>query len=112
MKEAVLAPVAVLALVLTASAPGDDFSQGKGATAAPNWKVLSLGSGNGFMSKPAQAFADGTRTGAGDGRSLRDSVGGYRPQRVGQVAGSISVRLLRRQRRCGSRRELGSISRF
>lgn len=36
MKKAVFA--------LAASALGDDFSQGKGAKAAPNWKVLSLGS--------------------------------------------------------------------
>lgn len=35
MKKAVLALAAVLALVLTASALGDDFSQGKGAKAAP-----------------------------------------------------------------------------
>jgi hypothetical protein len=40
--------------------PWDDFSQSKGARAAPNWKVLSVGSsGQTFTSKPAQAFADG-----------------------------------------------------
>jgi hypothetical protein len=55
MKKAVFALAAVLALVLTASALGDDFSQGKGAKAAPNWKVLSLGSsGQPFTSKPAR----------------------------------------------------------
>ena len=60
MKKAVLALAAVRALVRTASALGDDFSQGKGAKAAPNWKVLSRGSsGQTFTSKPAQAFADG-----------------------------------------------------
>ena len=58
MKKAVLALAAVLALVLTASALGDDFSQGKGAKAAPHWKVLSLGSGH-RTQKPAQVFADG-----------------------------------------------------
>jgi hypothetical protein len=60
MKKAVFALAAVLALVLTASAVGDDFSQGKGGKAAPKWKVLSLGSsGQTFTSKPAQAFDDG-----------------------------------------------------
>jgi hypothetical protein len=60
MKKAVFALAAVVALMLTASALGDDFSQGKGAKAAPNWKVLSLGSsGQTLTSKPAQAFADG-----------------------------------------------------
>ena len=58
MKKAVLTLAAVLALVLTASALGDDFSQGKGAKAAPNWKVLSFGSGH-WKQRPAQAFADG-----------------------------------------------------
>jgi hypothetical protein len=58
MKKAVLALAAVLTLVLTASALGDDFSQGKGAKSAPNWKVLSFGSGH-WTQKPAQAFADG-----------------------------------------------------
>jgi hypothetical protein len=58
MKKAALALAAVLALVLTASALGDDFSQGKGAKAAPNWTVLTTGD-NGFKRKPAQAFADG-----------------------------------------------------
>ena len=58
LKKAVLALAAVLALVLTASALGDDFSQGKGAKAAPHWKVLSLGSGH-RTQKPAQVFADG-----------------------------------------------------
>jgi hypothetical protein len=62
MKKAVLALAAVLALVLTASAlgEGDDFSQGKGVKAAPNWKLLGLGSsGRTWTSKPATAFADG-----------------------------------------------------
>jgi hypothetical protein len=58
MKKAVLALPAVLALVFTASALGEDFSQGKGAKAAPHWKVVSLGSGH-RTQKPAQAFADG-----------------------------------------------------
>jgi hypothetical protein len=60
MMKAALALAAVLALMLTASAPGDDFSQGKAAKAAPNWKVLSRNSsGQTLTSKPAQAFADG-----------------------------------------------------
>jgi hypothetical protein len=59
MKKAVLALAAVLALVLTASALGDDFSQGKGAKAAPNWKLLGRGPGGHSTSTPAQAFADG-----------------------------------------------------
>ena len=60
MKKALLALAAVLALVLTASALGDDFSQGNGAKAAANWKVLGLGpSGQTSTSKPATAFADG-----------------------------------------------------
>ena len=54
MKKAVFALAAVLALVLTASALGDDFSQGKGAKAAPNWKVLSLGLSGQLTSKPAR----------------------------------------------------------
>jgi hypothetical protein len=58
MKKALLALAAVLAPVLKASALGDDFSQGKSAKAAPNWKVLSLGSGH-WTQKPANAFADG-----------------------------------------------------
>ena len=58
MKKALLALAAVLALVLTASALGDDFSQGKGAKAAPNWKVLSLGSsGQTFRSTPPYFLA-------------------------------------------------------
>ena len=68
MKKAVLTLAAVLALVLTASALGDDFSQGKGAKAAPNWKVLGLGSsGHTWTSKPAQAFADGIGFAFGSG---------------------------------------------
>ena len=42
MKNAALTLAAVLALVLTASDLGDDFSQGKGAKATTNWKVFSL----------------------------------------------------------------------
>jgi hypothetical protein len=38
---------------------GDDFSQGKGAKAAPNWKVLGAVPGSAWHSKPAEAFADG-----------------------------------------------------
>jgi hypothetical protein len=49
-----------LALVVTAPALGDDFSHGKGAKAAPNWKVLSRGPGGSFTTKPAQTFADGS----------------------------------------------------
>ena len=48
-----------LALVVTAPALGDDFSHGKGARAAPTWKVLSRGPGGSFTTKPAQTFADG-----------------------------------------------------
>lgn len=59
MKKAVLTLAAVRALVLTASALGDDFSQGKGAKAAPNWKVLGLGPGGSWHSEAAKAFADG-----------------------------------------------------
>src|SRR3954447_472848 len=55
MKKAALALAAVLALVLTASALGDDFSQGKGVH---KWNVLSLRSGH-WKRKPAQPFADG-----------------------------------------------------
>ena len=58
MKNAVLALAAVLALVLTATALGDDFSQGNSAKAAHKWKVLSLGSGH-WKQKPAQVFPDG-----------------------------------------------------
>ena len=58
MKKAVLALAAVLTLMLTASALGHDFSQGKSANAAPKWKVLTLRSGH-WKQKPAQAFADG-----------------------------------------------------
>ena len=43
MKKALFALAAVLALVLTASDLGDDFSRGNGAKATSNWKVLSLG---------------------------------------------------------------------
>ena len=43
---------------ITGASTGDDFSQGKGAKAAPHWKVLSLGSGH-WTQKPAQVFADG-----------------------------------------------------
>jgi hypothetical protein len=42
MKKAVLALAAALALMPAASAPGDDFSQGKRAKAAPAWKVLAV----------------------------------------------------------------------
>jgi hypothetical protein len=60
MNKAVLALAVALALVLTASALGDDFSQGKGIKAAPNWKVLSLGiPPDNWTNKPAQAYADG-----------------------------------------------------
>ena len=46
----------------------NDFSQGKGAKAAPNWKVLGLGSsGHTWTSKPAQAFADGIGFAFGSG---------------------------------------------
>jgi hypothetical protein len=38
---------------------GDDFSQGKGAKAAPNWKVLGAVPGSAWHQKPAEAFADG-----------------------------------------------------
>jgi hypothetical protein len=58
IKRAVLALAAVVALVLTASALGDDFSQGKGATAAPNWKVLTPGPAQ-WHTQPAETFADG-----------------------------------------------------
>jgi hypothetical protein len=37
---------------------GDDFSQGKGVKAAPNWKLLGAGPAQ-WHSEPAQAFADG-----------------------------------------------------
>jgi hypothetical protein len=37
----------------------NDFSQGKGANAAPNWKVLGAVPGSAWHSKPAEAFADG-----------------------------------------------------
>ena len=47
-------------LVLAASAPGDDFSQGKGAKATTHWKVLSLGAPpDRWTTKEAQAFDDG-----------------------------------------------------
>jgi hypothetical protein len=60
MNKAILALGAVLALVLTTSALGDDFSQGNGANAAPNWKLLGKNaSGHEGTSSPAQAFADG-----------------------------------------------------
>jgi hypothetical protein len=60
MNKAVLALGAVLALVLATSALGDDFSQGKGANAAPNWKILGKNpSGQEGTSKVAQSFADG-----------------------------------------------------
>ena len=52
MKKAVLTLAAVLALVLTASALGHDFSQGKGAKATANWMVLNLDSGH-WTHKPA-----------------------------------------------------------
>ena len=55
MKKTLFALAALLAPVLTAPALSDDFSQGKGAKAAPNWKVLSLGSSRQtFTSKPAR----------------------------------------------------------
>lgn len=39
---------------------GDDFSQGRGANAAPNWKVIGKNpSGHEGASRPAQAFDDG-----------------------------------------------------
>lgn len=60
MKKAALALVAVLTLVLSASALGDDFSQGKGAKAASNWKVHRLGiPPDNWMKSQADAFADG-----------------------------------------------------
>jgi hypothetical protein len=60
MKKALLALAAVLALVLTASALGDDFSQGNGANATANWKVLSLGAvSDSWNTKGARAFDDG-----------------------------------------------------
>ena len=37
----------------------NDFSQGKGARAAPNWKVLGAVPGSPWHRKPAEAFADG-----------------------------------------------------
>ncbi len=60
MKKAALALVAVLAMALTASALGEDFSQGQGATAATHWKVLSLGAPpDRWTTEGAQAFDDG-----------------------------------------------------
>jgi len=46
--------------VLTTAALGDDFSQGNGAKATAQWKVLSLGAvGNSWTTKGARAFDDG-----------------------------------------------------
>jgi hypothetical protein len=60
MKKALLTLAAVLALVLTAAALGDDFSQGKGAKAMTHWKALSLGTPpDTWTTAGAQAFDDG-----------------------------------------------------
>jgi hypothetical protein len=60
----------------------NDFSQGKGAKAAPNWKVLGLGSsGHTWTSKPAQAFADGIGFAFGSGNPDTKAVPRQRPPR-------------------------------
>jgi hypothetical protein len=77
MKKAVFA--------LAASALGDDFSQGKGAKATANWKVLSLGAvPDSRTTKGARAFADGIGFAFGttpDTKLLLTSRPGQRPPR-------------------------------